>query len=89
MGARVYHEYFQYYGQGFSEYDSRLGVVVMHGGLAGALAGLVASIGVAFVITSAASPGRLTPQIIDNSFSGLSQLGESSLGQKPTITYAG
>lgn len=54
---------------------------MFHGG-GGAIAGLVASIGMALVITSLVGPGKQTPQVVDSTASGLAHLEEASLGYK-------
>jgi hypothetical protein len=49
-----------------------------------ALAGLIASAGLALVITALVLPGRQTPGVINASTHGLGFLEEASLGQAPT-----
>lgn len=53
----------------------------MHG-IGGVVAGLVASIGTALIITSLVGQGKQTPQVISASTTGLAQLEEASLGYK-------
>ena len=47
-----------------------------------AVAGLIASIGLALVVTSLTLPGRQTPQVVENTATGVSHLEEASLGYK-------
>ena len=54
---------------------------MFHGG-GGAIAGLIASIGLALVVTSLVGPGKQTPAVIDSSTTGLAHLEEASLGYK-------
>lgn len=46
-------------------------------------AGLIASIGLALVITAATLPGRQTPGVVDSLAWGGAHLEEAALGQKP------
>jgi hypothetical protein len=48
-----------------------------------ALSGLIASIGLALVITAATLPGRQTSGVVDSIAWGGAHLEEASLGQKP------
>lgn len=48
-----------------------------------AFAGLLASIGLALVITAATLPGRQTSGVVDSLAWGGAHLEEASLGQKP------
>ena len=48
----------------------------------GAITGLIASIGMALVITSLVGEGRQTPQVIEQTSTGLAHLEEASLGYR-------
>lgn len=48
-----------------------------------ALTGLIASVGLALVITAATMKDRQTPQVVDSLAWGASHLEEAALGQKP------
>lgn len=48
-----------------------------------ALAGLLASVGVALLITALTLPGRQTPAVINASAHGVGYLEQSALGQQP------
>lgn len=43
-------------------------------------AGLIASIGVALVLTSLVGPGKQTPAVVQNTTTGLAKMEEASLG---------
>lgn len=51
--------------------------------ITGAFAGLIATIGVALVITAATLPGRQTSGVVDSLGWAGAHLEEASLGQKP------
>lgn len=51
--------------------------------MTGSLAGLIASIGLALIITAATLPGRQTAPVINSITTGGAHLEEASLGQKP------
>lgn len=51
--------------------------------MTGAVGGLLASIGLALVITAATMPGRQTGDVIDSLAWGAAHLSEAALGQKP------
>ena len=48
-----------------------------------ALTGLIASVGVAMVITSLTLPGRKSKDVIDSTANGAVRLVEAALGQNP------
>lgn len=48
----------------------------------GVFAGLIASIGMALVITSLVGPGKQTPAVINSTATGVAHLEEASLGYK-------
>jgi hypothetical protein len=50
-----------------------------------AIAGLVASVGLALVITALTLPGRQTPGVINAATHGLGYLEQSSLGYHPAF----
>lgn len=49
----------------------------------GALAGLIASVGLALVITALTLPGRQTPGVVNAATHGLGYLEQTSLGLQP------
>lgn len=49
----------------------------------GALAGLIASVGLALVITALTLPGRQTPGVVNAATHGLGYLEQTSLGLTP------
>lgn len=51
-----------------------------------ALAGLIASVGLALVITALTLPGRQTPGVINSATHGLGFLEQASLGLQPHWT---
>lgn len=51
--------------------------------MTGVVAGLIASVGLALVITAATLPGRQTPAVVDSIAMGGAHLEEAALGQKP------
>jgi hypothetical protein len=51
--------------------------------MTGTLAALIASIGLALVITAATLPGRQTSSVIDALASGGAHLEEAALGERP------
>lgn len=51
-----------------------------------ALAGLIASVGLALVITSLTLKGRITPAVVNSSAHGLGYVEEASLGYQPQWT---
>lgn len=51
-----------------------------------AVAGLVASIGLALVITALTLPGRITPSVVNSTAHGLGYIEATSLGENPSWT---
>lgn len=52
-----------------------------------AWAGLIASVGLALVITALTLPGRQTPAVVNSATHGLGYLEQSSLGQHPAFSH--